>query len=199
MGHTGGVAEHPVPELPSYLGDDRPARPAPAAPRVTARDVANRVGTWVTEIVEGDGELAPSTSLDTHADATKDDVIVVHRVLGPPPALLDAFDRRWGTQPSRLRTATGTLDLRPADEVDGSGAGARGAATRLLAGRLSLRLSLRTVPVELEVVPWHTYGLVLTLRPVRGAAAVRRHRRWVWFSTGHRALDQMRRALEGAS
>lgn len=190
MGKTAGVGEHPADELPMYLDDDRPARPAAAAPRVTARDVAGKVGQWVTEIVEGDGEMAPPKSLDLTDEGTKDDTIVIHRVLGSPAALLAAFDQRWGLQPTRSRVALGTLALRPPDDAG------RG-PTRTLGGQMHLRVSFLAVPVELEVTPWHTYGIVLTLRPdKRNGAAVAWHRRRAWFAAGHRILDQMRLTLE---
>lgn len=185
------MAEHRADELPLYLDDDGPARPTVVGPRVTARDVAGKVGQWVTEIVEGDGEMAPPKSLDLSGESAKDDTIVIHRVLGEPDALLADFDRRWGLQPTRTRAALGTLALRPAD--DGSG------PTRSLRGQMHLRVSFLPVPVELEVTPWHTYGVVLTLRPDRrGGAAIAWHRRRGWFAAGHRILDQMRRTLESS-
>lgn len=190
VGQNRSVPERPDDELPSYLVDPGPRRPTVVAPRVTARDVATKVGQWVNEIVEGDGALAPPTSLDTHGEGAKDDVVVIHRVLGEPHTLLAAFDRRWGGQPSRTRDALGTLELQPDD--DGASAW-----SRAVPGRLHLRISFLPVPVELEATPWHTYGLVLSLRPVRhGAATIGWHRRWAWFTAGHRVLDQMRRTLE---
>ncbi len=194
MRKTVGVGERPADELPLYLElDDRPRRPEPAPPRVTARDVAAKVGQWVTEVVEGDGQMAPPKSLDVGGEGAKDDSIVIHRVLGEPRLLLQAFDRRWGLQPSRTRVALGTLALHP----DGDDAGV--GPSRALRGRLHLRVSFLAVPVELEVTPWHTYGLVLTLRPDRrGSTAIGWHRRRAWFAAGHRILDQMRRVLEAS-
>lgn len=186
---TRGVAHRPDDELPSYLDAGEAARPTAVPVRVTARDVAGKVGQWVTEIVEGDGTMAPTMPLDQGGEGPKDDALVVHRVLGEPARLLAAFDRRWGAAPCRLRGAVGTLSLEAAPPADGP--------VRRVRGEMRLRLALVPMPVELEVVPWHTYGLVLSLRPDRrGSSAVPRHRRWSWFTASHRILDQMRRTLE---
>ena len=184
------VAERPVDELPSYLdlNDDRRAPAEP--PRYTARDVAARVGAWVGDLVDGDGSMAPPSRFESDEGA-KDDLIVVHRVLGNPVALVAAFDKRWGAGPSQMRAALGTLRLGP-DEG--------GSWPRTLRGHLHLRMSFVPVPVELEIVPWHTYGLVLTLRPVRHLMArIGWHRRWTWFGASHRILDNVRRELEAES
>lgn len=184
------VPEHPLDELPLYLDDDGPRRPGAPPAKYTARDVAVRVSHWVGDLVDGDGSMAPPTNLDA-GEGAKDDVVVIHRVLGDPRVLLAAFDERWGVQPSRTRGAWGTLALRP--QVAPAG------WQRTLPGHLHLRISFAGVPVELEVTPWHTYGLVLCLRPVRHVkGAIGWHRRWAWFAAGHRILDQMRRTLETA-
>ena len=189
LGHAGGVPEHPLEELPLYLEDGAARRPGPPAPKVTARDVASRVSAWVGDLVDGDGSMAAPSSLDPMMESAKDDVVVIHRVLGDPAALLTAFDGRWGREPSRLGVALGTLQLDRATAVT--------AGRRALPGQLRLRWSFRPLPVELEAVPWHTYGLVISLRPARhGTTALGWHRRWAWFAAGHRLLDQMRRTLE---
>lgn len=184
------VADDRADELPLYLAEGEAARPEAVGPRVTARDVAAKVGQWMTEIVEGDGTMAPTMALDQGGEGAKDDALVVHRVLGDPARLLPAFDRRWGAGTVRLRGAVGTLVLHPDPDPHGP--------VRRLRGEMRLRLSVTAMPCELEVLPWHTYGLVLSLRPDRrGSSAVPRHRRWRWFTASHRILDQMRRALEG--
>jgi hypothetical protein len=156
------------------------------------RDAVARAAAKVGELVDGDGELAPASAVTTDGRDI-DDVLVEHRVLGDQRVLLQAFDARWGAQPSRTRVALGTLQLRPADPVGND------PCSRVLRGHLHLRISFVRIPVELEVEPWHTYGLVLHLRPVRHSAGhIGWHRRWAWFATGHRLLDQMRRTMEDA-
>ena len=195
MRHAGAVPERPLDELPPYVDIDldvhHPRRATLAPPRYTARDVAVKVSTWVGEVVDGDGSMAPPSSFAGEQSA-KDDLTVIHRVLGRPAVMLDAFDDRWGRAPSTVRVALGTLRLRP-----DTTAARRASLSRAVPGQLRLRTSFVPIPVELEIMPWQTYGLVLTLRPVRHVVShIGWHRRWAWFSAGHRALDAMRRPLE---
>ena len=171
-------------ELPSYLGDE-PAGPAPERPGV--REVVARAAARVGELVDGDGTLAPAaSSIPDTRDI--DDLVVVQRVLGDPALLRERFDRRWGAQPSRTRSALGTLHLRPDDSDD---------RARVLRGRLSLRTALVAVPVTVTLDPWQSYGVVVQLQPTRARShRMGRTRRWAWFRAGHAVLDQMRRALE---
>jgi hypothetical protein len=175
-------------ELPMYTDRPAPPVPVPHAPGAFAR-AAHTVATWVEDAIDGDSpEFSAPTTLDTRPP--RDNLLVVHRLLGNPDRLLVEFTHFWGRTGGRLRSPLGTLR---AVRVDAAEAG----PMALLRGQVRLHTSFVPIPVELEIERWGTVGLVVFLRPVRHLVAhIGPHRRWAWFVVGHSVLEQIRRAIE---
>lgn len=215
-----GVSEpdRSLPELPFYLDDPVDDGASQAVAPVRVRDTVVQVGhlaghaadamaAWLAEASKAPYVYAPSSPAPpadslAQAAAARHNVLVVHRVVGPPAALLADVDA-WFARSRRTKVVSGAF--RWSGEAGSGtapqpGGGSRPAEQlRRLDGRFRARWWPVAVALELDVQAWSTIGLVLTLRPLRrGKARLRRFRRRAWFAGGHDLLDRLRASLGAA-